>query len=953
MTAVMKTRYKLFLGLVVFPLVLFAGAYWLLMRPAFQKNLIEGRLPVGSSLKHVHLTLDSLELEELRLRLKDGTIVKLERLNVGISPWAALFDRTIRLEGLKVDGLLVEFPEKTSDPSNPGASAVETFDSASESSDIPLYAIDQIDWMLDLDSIDLNGVFVDPARNCYAFKLSSGRVAPGTRTELEASIQLESNKTYQGGLQALSSNIRVLLTQRGEGGFDSIHVASQTLGSDASGVELLSVAQTLELSVDGFEQSAELNASVDADLLRPDVLLPELAALQGLSLQGDFQATVTGEVLTLNSATLDASENGVQVASLVLKQGLTLGRQQQFSGELMNISLTGLPLVWVNPWLGGALELSGAPFSAEFCVAGGEDGSIQITSRRPIEVGPFSLSKDKRPLLDDVFIRMHPTVGIGADNTIQYKLGDFQLLDRSGDVVSGSLSGSMLPVLGGLPLSGLQTRARLQLDLSDLFKQPMFVGRASILGGQARVELELDGAAEYPAKLETVITDFRVMDFSASPQDYRLAAQVKQSESGISLLDASFEAGSEDRPSTNLQLSGSVNAEKQPIPFKVNIISTKVVQRDMDRLLAAFKADESGMSRPLSTSSSSASSPLQGGTQNPPPWAALDGEVAIKIDALTLASGHELRGLSANARLSEALLILDHIEASLDGGGLQGGARVEYHRESPATYCIASNCKFENIDPLVFSKNDSGTFPIQGRFNGELQFVGSGATLGSALEDAEGGLTITGRDGILSAFELDNRSQLGLLGAGLLGQQLDRPGITAMAQAIPYFKDMPFQNFTLKLTRGDDRQIRIAELNFLGDNVRIQGDGFIAASGLSEVIKQPLSLRLALSAKGRLVSYLETLQLLGPDTSEDGFRGWKQNINIGGTLGDPDTSEFQRILADAARRAIRGKDLEKSNVNRQLPFAQSSEEPKEKSKEEQLVDDIEMGLDILNALFGN
>jgi hypothetical protein len=52
----MKTRYKLFLGLVVFPLVLFAGAYWLLMRPAFQKNLIEGRLPVGSSLKHVHLT---------------------------------------------------------------------------------------------------------------------------------------------------------------------------------------------------------------------------------------------------------------------------------------------------------------------------------------------------------------------------------------------------------------------------------------------------------------------------------------------------------------------------------------------------------------------------------------------------------------------------------------------------------------------------------------------------------------------------------------------------------------------------------------------------------------------------------------------------------------------------------------------------------------------------------
>ena len=57
-------------------------------------------------------------------------------------------------------------------------------------------------------------------------------------------------------------------------------------------------------------------------------------------------------------------------------------------------------------------------------------------------------------------------------------------------------------------------------------------------------------------------------------------------------------------------------------------------------------------------------------------------------------------------------------------------------------------------------------------------------------------------------------------------------------------------------------------------------------------------------AKGRLVDHLETLELLGTKTSEDGFRNWNQDIEIRGSLGDPDTSALKELLNNAARRAL-------------------------------------------------
>ena len=114
-----------------------------------------------------------------------------------------------------------------------------------------------------------------------------------------------------------------------------------------------------------------------------------------------------------------------------------------------------------------------------------------------------------------------------------------------------------------------------------------------------------------------------------------------------------------------------------------------------------------------------------------------------------------------------------------------------------------------------------------------------------------------------------------------------------------------------------------------------------------------------------MVDHLETLELLGTKTSEDGFRTWNQDIVIRGSLGDPDASALKELLNNAARRAL-DKPRKREAAGTPTPPAQdgkvlpgqnnaSEQAPlknKEKSKKEALRDDIEMGLELINSIFG-
>ncbi|MEC8208911.1 MAG: hypothetical protein VX051_00485, partial [Verrucomicrobiota bacterium] len=481
----------------------------------------------------------------------------------------------------------------------------------------------------------------------------------------------------------------------------------------------------------------------------------------------------------------------------------------------------------------------------------------------------------------------------------------------------------------------------------------------SVLAGQAKVEFDFNGAAEYPLQFQVEITDLRARDFPGSRQDYHLAAQLKQTSEGAYLLASNLQAGFGSLPSTNIELGCQFYPERQPLPFKFSLTSSRVSQGDIELLVAAL------LSNDFTNNSALTPRAVETKTRRPP-WSEFDGEVSIKVDELAFESGHVLTELESQIKISEALFSVKDIAARSEGGGFLGQVNVTYDPIQSRPYRVTSSFVFENIDPLLFSKKSYSKFPVKGFFDGQLKFAGSGHSPEEAIEDFEGDLTITGRHGILTAFELDSRSQLGLIiGAGILGQGLNRPRITAIAQAVPYFKDIKFESFMLELVRGKDKQVSIPKLKLMGDNLSLNGYGDIATVNLGEILDQPLYLSLGLGAKGRLVDHLETLHLLGTKTSEDGFRNLNQDIEIRGSLGDPDISALKDLLKNAALSAL-SKPKEDQSATKPKPSLkswqslpsqnkaseQAPSKTKEKSKREALRDDIETGLELINSIFG-
>jgi hypothetical protein len=504
----MKTLIRIFLILFVLLLIAAGGGYFLVTRPAFQKKLVESKLPAGSSINYVRMTTGSIELTDLKLMLADGTSAKLDSLRSDFSPLAALFDSTLKMRDLQVDGLLIKLPEARTvsapgelpvagEKSTTGAASTEAPQPTTEQPGSPtdaLYALGEINWLLDIDSINVNGALIDASRNRYSFDVKSNQIAPGVETAIEAALKLESKEALQGGLKDFSSDARLIFTQKQSGGFEQLRVESQTSGSDANGGTLLSISQNLDISINGFEKSADLAFSFNANLPHPEVFAPELIELRGLSLQGELKASAEGSALTLKTADFDAASNGAEVASVKLKQSLTLGAEQKFAGELMEVRLVNLPLAWLNPWLTNGMQLSGAPLSAQIALSGEESGALEVSTLIPLRVGPFSLSQNQQPLLQEVTVQMNPVIRVEADQTIRYDLGDFQFLDRYGAVVSGTVSGAKGASDGSSPLSGLTTKATLDLGLAELLQQPALAGMASVMAGQARIVLDLDGA---------------------------------------------------------------------------------------------------------------------------------------------------------------------------------------------------------------------------------------------------------------------------------------------------------------------------------------------------------------------------------------------------------------------------------------------------------------------------
>lgn len=978
----MKTLFRIFAVLFVLLLVVSAAGYFILTNAGVQKRLLEAKLPAGSSIERVHVTTGQLQLNGLVLRLPDGTCVKLGSLDTVFDPLAAVFKQTIKLGALQIQDLQVDLTDaagQTAVPFTqrqraPTATPVESAASdtvVAERSDPmeALYALSNFEWLLEVERIALNGEINDGKGTRYVVTVDSAAIHPGQQSTVEACLRLDSDQPLPSGLKAFDSKALLRFTQKATGGFESLRLESQTSGTDAQGGNLISVNQAFDLAVQQAEGLATLSAVFDADLPRPELLAPELAALGAVRMEGQAVASTDGAAMTLSSADLKVFAGGAQVLALDLKQRMRFGSAQNLSGELLQVTLTELPLAWLNPWLGQGMLVDGAPVSLVCSISGTPESAFAVRFPGSIHLGPLSVRDAEALLLEDISCTLDPELQWDADQSVAYTLKSLSLSDKYGSFLTGSSTGLVLSAdarNAQNPFAGFESRTQLQVGLQELFQLPVLDGQASIVGGQLSLNVNVDGAADFPLQVEADVSRLRARSMPETSEDYHLALQLKQAaNAGEWAVGADLQVGSISRPSTSLQFSGKANPQQQPLTFTAALSGQRVSQADFSILSAAFTPRD----MPASTTTASVrdvvptrvaagptavvSAPV------PPPWALVDGIASVNIDELRLESGPLIQALEAQASVSELQLVVSALSAKLGAGELHGRGEVLYTPANPNAYNLSAGLDFTGVDPAFFASKGGGAAPLQGQFDGSITLRGAGQTLDAAVEDSEASLRITGKEGILTAFELDNRSQLGLGLVGLLGQSLERPRMTALSKTIPYFKDIRFDHFALELTRGADKRVLIPELKLTGESLLLDASGSVAASRWSEVMDQPLNLSLSLGAKGKLMDYLQTLHLLQATAAEDGFRRWNQDVQLTGSLANPNTDALMELLNSAARSALTTSqpaaqpESGKSVAERAPTTADEAvQAPQPRSKAERRRDDIEMGLDLLNSIFG-
>ena len=106
----MKTLFRIFAVLFVLLLIACVGGYFILTNAGFQKSLVERQLPAGSSIESIHVTTGQVTLSGLILMLPDGTRVEVGGVDTAFEPLAAVFDQTIKMGVLQVEGLRVDLP---------------------------------------------------------------------------------------------------------------------------------------------------------------------------------------------------------------------------------------------------------------------------------------------------------------------------------------------------------------------------------------------------------------------------------------------------------------------------------------------------------------------------------------------------------------------------------------------------------------------------------------------------------------------------------------------------------------------------------------------------------------------------------------------------------------------------------------------------------------------------
>jgi hypothetical protein len=573
------------------------------------------------------------------------------------------------------------------------------------------------------------------------------------------------------------------------------------------------------------------------------------------------------------------------------------------SPEILQATVTPLELQQLFPQVLG-FQLEGVLPQGQF-VGRVEDGGILLVAEEPLVFRDVSVRWQEAALLDRVTVGLRYEVLYSAGG-LQARSIDFSTLGPRGTPIADATLRAVMPLSDRSTIESLHFEG--VANLEPLTWQPVFRGLPAFLEGTIGGSIEMSFGERSSLAGSIALRDARIEDTGPLPD---VDASLDVLKMGGERLEVTAPLRlSSDNGISDLRFVGEVVRDGEGAEFEATLTGDRLVVPDVMRLLSLVsppgsETDRSGTREAVGSAfqerwSKTAVAQLRERRDEAPFWGRrVSGRATLDLGSLELAR-YAVTGIRGELRVDPARIDVREVEASLLGARLtaEGGLGFDEAGETP--YDLQFRSSFEDLDlGALFRAVDPEAPPtLEGVFEVHSVASGQGRNLADLGFGALGSVRVSGRDGVFRG--LAGQFGLARTGAKVIGFLTFSKQLKAISRLLGEVENLEFDTFDLELARETPRRFGISELRVVSPLAVIDGRGGVEVEPGVPLALSPLDMTLEMETRGDLSILFDGLGLLAPDENAAGYRPLIRPVTVGGTVSEPDTSEFYEMLDEAA-----------------------------------------------------
>jgi len=647
----------------------------------------------------------------------------------------------------------------------------------------------------------------------------------------------------------------------------------------------------LEAGPDEFHAAGRIEAGAG----RLGRMLPNPAALDGLKVSAEFDATRRGGVWQINSlsGSLEGAHSVLRATALQEFEFNPATREahaQDPGRDIARVTLDDVPLGWTAPWL-APFALSGGGIGGEL-VAAVRGGGLMLRSSGPLSADNVTVARLGRRIVDGVDLTADATIEIRPEGwqlaltPVTVRLAPDGMLTAEARV--GRLAGAGQP---------LKIAGRLSADLPALLSRLPNGCPGDFRRGD--LTCEFTGSLGLQSSIEAKVgLDHLEAGPSGMLPEVNAEIRADIGEEGRTTFNAPLRIGT-GAGGSDLTVAGTLACGSMGTGIDLQV-SGEHLTADGAELLAT----------PLG---------WKGFWNGRPFWCGAKGKLAFALKSASWPGRPALTDLEGTLGFDPNGVTIAGVRGKLGGGRFLLAGQLHSGADASRPFSYRLDLRLENLDSAPFFRALSpGRAPtFQGRFDLRGSVAGDCADIRDIPGPANGDWTLTSKGGVFRALRkaIDVRPEptdkIAVIGA-FIGNvadtvtfRKDAKSQDMRARAAADFSQimtaLPYDRVDVTLSHDALGNIVFREFSLISPEIRIEGSGTVVAVDGFPVLEQPVEASLRLRVRGHAAELLEAAGLLSQGRDDLGYTASAIPLEVGGTLLAPDLGAFRDALLKAAQ----------------------------------------------------